>query len=380
MINSMAVVTFMKEGSKDQITGVITAPIYIARNLRRYIDKVDVISVRDSYRVQPKFWDDNNVLSGNTDLLNQYDHVLFITAGEYYTIKQYNRDKERGPKGISYAESKYPHVLDGLNVPFTLMTADEQDSLIYAYFFDFINHPMCRGIMYLGEGMRDTVDLTPDGLSSFIVPPMLPLSPIDEIIMKVKSKPTEKKIISLSRWIPCKRIREYLTLVKEGKFKEYNISAEIASTPVSTYYIYTDLYPSGLTDKIGTILPEIDILSHGSYEPLDLPGMLKDITYSWDFLYYKHGGRFTTMTPRIQQVSIEALNEGVLPVVCKQYTPDWLLEDGVLRLDRSEESEIPKILGTMSIDERIDRLIRFHESLDIHMTKYYEDYISEISR
>ena len=376
----LAIVTFLKGGNEHDMTGVVTAPLYMARMFRKYIPTVDVISVRDHDMPQPRFWDANNVLSGDTDLLNTYDHVIFVTAGEYYTIKQYERDISRGEKGRMYARSKYPTVLNGLSVPFTLMTADEQDYAIYVYIDDFLSHPYCKGVMFMGEVMRDRSELLVgrDHLKSFILPPMVSLNPRKEIIDKAADKPDSKSIISLSRWIPCKRIREYLSLVKEGEFSKYDIRAEIASSAVSTYYNYTDLQPSGLTDKSGNILPEVGVISHGLYDPTDLPDMLRDITFTWDFLFYKKSGKMT-MTPRLQQTSIEALNEGCLPVVCSQYTPDWLGYDGIIRLDKNDVHLIPSILGKMGRIERVARIDNYYQTLDSHMKKYYEDYLSEIS-
>lgn len=367
----IAVVTFREGGTEQDMCGIVTAPLYIADMLSPYVKSADVFSARSKVPLSvPKVWGERVKTADSSAVLNEYDYVIFTTPGKYYTTTQFNRDKERNPDKVY----NYPTILDGLKTRFSILNADEQDINIYSYMNTFLSHEACDGVIFLSEEMRDSTLIDTNDKNVYILPPTPKLTNRDYVIGRAKSPEKTRSIISLARWINCKRIAEYLQLVKDRKFQENNISAEIAGTCVSTFYAAMTMYPMGLTDKFGNINEDIPVLAHGSYDPTDLERLLKHISFSWDFLYYE---RVTakSLKPRLMQTSIEALCQGVLPVVCEEFTPKWLGSNSLIRLPKKDMNEIPYVVGQMSDEERINRVADAYDILDTVQSKYYKDFV-----
>lgn len=372
----IAVVTFREGGNEQDMCGIVTAPLYIADMLEPYARVVDVLSVRDKIPKvgQPKIWGDRVKTASDSTILNEYDYIIFTTPGKYYTTVQYNRDRERNPDKYF----NYPDILKGLKTRFSFLNADEQDVNIYAYMNDFLDHEYCDGVIFLSEEMRDDTHIKYGNHNTYVLPPTPRLTDRSDVQAFTTSNLKTRSIISLSRWINCKRIAEYIQLVKDRKFLEYGIKAEIAGTCVSTFYAAMTMYPMGLTDKVGNIDPDIPFEKiHGAYDPTQLDDLLRGISFAWDFLYYARKTSIS-LTPRLMQTSIEAICRGCLPVVCKEFTPTWLGDDTVIRLPKDQMNDIPMIVGTMTEDERRSRIMRAWDTLYNVQTKYYRDFVEMI--
>lgn len=98
----------------------------------------------------------------------------------------------------------------------------------------------------------------------------------------------------------------------------------------------------------------------GVYYPLQLPDLLNDKKYHWHMNYYK---KSTYFEPRLEVAMVEAFNEGCLPIVCKETTPEWVGESSALRFSKFNYRERSYILASMSDEERLSRLKNFYHLL-----------------
>ena len=70
---------------------------------------------------------------------------------------------------------------------------------------------------------------------------------------------------------------------------------------------------------------------------------------------------------------MEAFREGCLPIICKEFTPEWVGEDSAIRISKDNYTDIPKILGTMSDEERMKRLSKFYDLVNENIIARYKD-------
>lgn len=346
----VAIATFHHGFGQKDVCGVAVAPVYLKEQLREYFDVVDLITFNpiDS-SLSPLAGEAN--YSSDANILSKYDFVIFTAPGVPY--EKYN---EKFPH-------KYNEYLEAAK-NFTIMFHDENDRKLHPYINDFLNHPNLSFLTFNCPGMansfQDYVSIVGD-FDYLILSPKLP--PLEEILSKAKTK--SNKIMSTSRWTTFKRIYEYLSMAPE--FNRYGIDVYAAGAHSSYWY---DLKMSEL--------PKDSYTDLGYYEPSQLPDILKDVKYHWNFGYHARSKGNMTQNPRIELATLEALSEGCLPIICKEFTPYWLGDYAGIRMSKDDYTKIPEVLSGLSDEERYQRITEFYVRFTLNTEKRISEYSKHI--
>lgn len=355
-VNKLAICTFHSDVNLNNIGGVSFVPVYNTVNLRPYFDLVDTVSVRTASKTQDTLlW--SEMLSGGLETLKNYDYVIFQSLG--LTYEKYDIGKP----------DKYKNFLDELDRKFSVIINEENDRKIYPYHMDFINHPNCEYLIFNCPGMvsvfTDWIKIKP--YKVFLPAP--PLAGLSEVLEKASRK-KEVRITSTSRWTTSKRIYEFVSM--KSDFEAKGIQIATAGAHQSHWYMMemANLMPDGKPDWE-------DI---GYFEPHELPEILKSAMYHWNFLFQKKPMGLRTHQPRLELVTLEALNEGCLPVICEQFTPDWLGTNSAVRLPRENMKYIPDYLSLIDYDERLLRIERMYDLVRENIHETYRDFARSLGQ
>lgn len=340
----LCICTLHNSFSPNEVGGGSSAPIYFYEQIKKYIPDTDIITLRNNKNYlsplasKVTYHDDLSVLEN-------YDFVIFTAPGLTY---------EKYDKSI---EGKYKFILDHTK-KFAFMCHEENDRKLYPYYKEFLTHPNMTFVLFNCPTMAsitfpDYVDIAGDWeYVSFC--PILPSK--EEILEKAKKK--SNKIMSTCRWTTSKRIYEYLSMTEE--FIKNGIEVHAAGSHQSYWY-----------NLKMEELPSHNYIDHGYFEPSQVPELLADVKYHWNFLFQLRSLGQKTHQPRLEIATMEAFREGCLPVICKEFTPDWVGEDSAVRISKNDYLKLPEILGSMSDEERLDRISRLYDLIQENVIAHY---------
>lgn len=353
MINiKIAITTFHNSFSPNEIGGASSAPIYLASQLRRYFDKVDLITLRDNKNYISPIASEV-VFHSDPSVLEDYDFIIFTGPG--LTYEKYNADTpDRYLDVLSHAKK------------FTFICNEENDRKLYPYYENFLNHSNMEFVTFNCPGMADTFSDYVDTCGDWDYVNFSPILPTKDIIL-LKANNKSKKIMSTCRWTTAKRVYEYLSMAEE--FHKNGIEVYAAGAHQSYWY---NLKMEELPTKYYTDL--------GYFEPSQIPELLKDVMYHWNFLFLMRNMGLRNHQPRLEVATMEAIREGCLPVLCQESTPDWLYYDSAVRLSKNDYTQIPDILGNMSDDERLTRISKLYDRVTHHVDEQNQRYSEHIMR
>lgn len=338
----LCVCTFHNGFSPNDIGGVSSAPIYLSDQLKRYFSDVDLITLRATKDYLSPLA--NSVIySNDPSVLDKYDFVIFTTPG--LTYEKYNE----------LTPNKYVDVLEHAK-KFTFIFNEENDRKMYPYHQNFLHHPNLAFMTFNCPGMADIFSDYVEICGDHEYVSFSPIMPAKDVIIK-KAKHKANKIMSTCRWTTSKRIYEYLSMSEEfvkngievfaaGAHQSYWYNLKMAELPTNSY---TDL---------------------DYFEPSQVPELLSDVKYHWNFLFQIRGMGLRTHQPRLEIATMEAIREGCLPVVCKEFTPDWLGLDSAIRLSKKDYTLIPDTLGKLSDSERLERVSCLYDLVDRELQRY----------
>lgn len=348
----LAVVTFHNGFSPNDVGGVSSAPIYLADQLRRIFDDVDLITLRDTKSYLSPIASGVR-FSNDPSILEEYDFVIFTIPG--LTYEKYD---ERTP-------NKYVDVLNHAK-KFTFIFNEENDLKMYPYHKNFVFHPNLAFLTFNCPGMVDSFKEYVDAIGDWEYVSFSPILPSKDVILE-KAKEKRDQIMSTCRWTTSKRIYEYLSMSDE--FVERGIEVFAAGAHQSYWYnLKMEELP---TDKYTDL---------GYFEPSQIPALLHDVKYHWNFLFQMRGMGQRTHKPRLEIATMEAIREGCLPVICEEFTPDWLGHDSAVRLSKNNYTDIPEVIGNMSDEERLGRISRLYDLVEENITKHYQDIAEHIKK
>lgn len=349
----LAVCTFHNGFSPNDIGGVSSAPIYLADQLKNYFNKVDLISLRDTKDYLSPIAS-SVIYSGNPSILEDYDFVIFTIPG--LTYEKYNES----------TPNKYVDVLSHAK-KFTFIFNEENDRKMYPYHQNFLHHPNLAFLTFNCPGMAeifsDYIEEVCHDWEYVSFSPILPSK--DEILEKAKTK--KDKIMSTCRWTTSKRIYEYLSMTED--FISNGIEVHAAGSHQSYWY-----------NLKMEELPSNNYTDHGYFEPNQVPELLSDVKYHWNFLFQVRSMGLRTHKPRLEIATMEAIKEGCLPVICEEFTPDWLGLDSAIRLSKKDYTKIPEVLGKLSDEERLERISRLYDLVEENITAHYKDIAEHIEK
>ena len=115
----------------------------------------------------------------------------------------------------------------------------------------------------------------------------------------------------------------------------------------------------------------------GSFMPSDLPDLLKDSKYHYDFVFVKRQNRNRRMRGRLELVTIEALMNGCVPVLCDQSVPTWIGSkgDSAIVLPKEDLCKLPDIISEISEEEYLLRVRNFYDEVKEYIWNKYGDEI-----
>lgn len=342
---NVAVVTFHNGFSPNDIGGASSGPVYLRDQLSRHIKNVDFITLRNNKNYQSPIAADAKFVT-DFEVLENYDFVIFTGPGLTYE------------KFDESTKGKYSSILDHAK-RFTFICNEENDRKLYPYYEEFLYHPNIKFVTFNCPTMAtktfpDYVEAVGDWDHVILCPVM----PDKEVVLE-RARRKQNKIMSTCRWTTSKRVLEYLTMAPEfikngievfaaGSHQSYWYNLEIGELPKDTY---TDL---------------------GFFEPSQIPDLLSDVKYHWNFLFQKRGMGQKSHQPRLEIATMEAIREGCLPVICEEFTPEWVGYDSALRISKDDYLKIPEILGAMTDEERLNRISLLYDLLDIALVQNYE--------
>lgn len=353
MINlKIAITTFHNGFAPSEVGGASSAPIYLADQLKRYFSHVDMITLRDNKKFLSPIAE-KVVYQNDPKILEDYDFIIFSSPG--LTYEKYD---ERTP-------DKYIDVLDHAK-KFTFICNEENDRKLYPYHMNFLKHPNMTFVTFNCPGMivpfQEYVDIC-GGWDYVSFSPILPTK--EEVLEKAKNK--SNKIMSTCRWTTAKRVYEYLSMSHE--FVKNGIEVFAAGAHQSYWY--------------NLKMQELDTSSYtdlGYFEPSQLPTLLADVKYHWNFLFLMKNMGFRNHNPRLEVATMEAIREGCLPVVCEETTPSWLGYNSAVRLSKVDYQMIPTVLGCMSDEERMNRISNLYDLVEENITNNYIHIVNHIER
>jgi len=342
----LCICTLHNSFAPNEVGGGSSAPIYFYDQMKNYFDEVDIITLRDNKNYQTPFASEVAYRS-DPAVLEKYDFVIFTAPGlTYEKYEEVNRNK-------------YVDILNHAK-KFAFMCHEENDRKLYPYYMNFLTHPNMTFVLFNCPTMAtftfpDYVETAGDwDYVSFC--PILPTK--EEILERAKLK--KDKIMSTCRWTTSKRIFEYLSMTED--FINNGIEVHAAGAHQSYWY-----------NLKMEELPSKNYTDHGYFEPSQVPELLSDVKYHWNFLFQLRGMGQKTHQPRLEVATMEAFREGCLPVICKEFTPDWVGEDSAVRISKNDYTNLPSILGAMSDEERLDRLSKFYDLVEEHVLSHYAE-------
>ena len=348
----LAIVTFHNGFGPGEVGGVSSAPIYLRDQLSEYFKEVDLISLRDNKNYQSPIASDV-IYHSELSVLDEYDFVIFSVPG--LTYEKYN---EATP-------NKYVDVLEHAK-RFTFIFNEENDRKMYKYHENFLHHPNLSFLTFNCPGMVESFSDYVRAVGDWEYVSFSPILPSKEEILE-KAKVKKDKIMSTCRWTTSKRIYEYLSMSEEfvkrgiqvyaaGAHQSYWYNLKMAELPTDSY---TDL---------------------GYFEPSQIPELLNDVKYHWNFLFQIRSMGLRTHKPRLEIATMEAIREGCLPVVCEEFTPDWLGKDSAIRLSKHDYTSIPDVLGNLSDEDRLDRISLLYDLVQANVIDHYQVVADHIKR
>lgn len=348
--SKIAIVTFHNSFSPNEIGGGTSAPIYFYEQMKRYYPNIDIITLRNNKNYHSPL---ASVVQYQEDpsVLDNYDFVIFTAPG--LTYEKYD---EKDP-------NRYIDILNHAK-KFAFMCHEENDRKLYPYHMNFLKHPNISFVLFNCPGMancfQDYIELSGD-YEYVNYSPVLPDKA--EILEKAKNK--QDKIMSTCRWTTAKRVYEYLSMTEE--FISNGIEVHAAGAHQSYWY---NLRMEELPCK--------DYIDHGYFEPSQVPELLSDVKYHWNFLFLMKDMGHRNHNPRLEVATMEAIREGCLPVLCEETTPEWLGYDSAIRLSKKNYTDIPQVLGNLSDDERLERISRLYDLVQENIIKHYEHVANHI--
>ena len=347
----LCVCTFTKKFSP---TGIFSAPFYLTSQLRRYFKNVDLISLSSKEDYVSSI--DTIRCEKDPKVLEDYDFVVFSTPG----FVQENPD--------SVPRNKYIDILKHAK-KYTFVFNDEYDRSFYPFHQDFLSQDNLAFVTFNCPGMAEIFS---DYLDFYNCEwEHIGLSPIMRSKSEILRKATLKsnKIMSTSRWSDCKRIVEFLQLARD--FNKSGLDVYTAGSHLSHFYNMR------VDKEVPKDTPYTDL---GEFEPSQLPEILKDVKYHWNFLFQKRRMGLRTHMPRVELATLEALNEGCLPIVCSEFTPEWLGFDSAIRVSKDDYKCIPDIVRAIDINsnERLDRVSLLYDRVEENITNRYSGYADRI--
>lgn len=348
----LCVCTFHNGFSPNDIGGVSSAPIYLADQLRRVFEEVDLITLRDTKNYLSPIAEGVK-FSNDPSILEDYDFVIFTIPG--LTYEKYD---ERTP-------NKYVDVLNHAK-KFTFIFNEENDLKMYPYHKNFVFHPNLAFLTFNCPGMVESFQEYVEKIGDWDYVSFSPILPSKEEILE-KAKNKKDKIMSTCRWTTSKRIFEYLSMTED--FIKNGIEVHAAGSHQSYWY-----------NLRMEELPSQRYTDHGYFEPSQIPELLKDVKYHWNFLFQVRGMGQRTHKPRLEIATMEAIREGCLPVICEEFTPDWVGFDSAVRLSKKNYTDIPEILGKISDEERLERISRLYDLVEENITNHYSELADHIKK
>lgn len=396
-MKNIGIVTFENELSGNTLRGVFTSAMYMKDNLEDYGFNVDMIVVGGNSVKYPSDWEIAHHCKNPYDyslLRGKYDFILYQTPGR--SIEKYD---EKNP-------DKYIDYLDAINTPFAIEYHSEEYFDHQPYRLNFVRHKDCKFLIFVADGFdkiyTEDLSIVPDYLTVTMVPRM---NTLQHILDKAKSKKYDS-IISTSAWTTFKKTLEYFQLSK--KLSDAGIMQSTAGAPASTFYTmnicdlleYVELdvdenkevdeeskgklrdfssimrllkqdCPIKITEPKyinGAVLHTKDktcIYDYGRYYPSELPNILENIKYHWDVSFYKVKNR--KYCPRLQVVTLEAFNEGCLPVVCLETSPDWLDMDSAIRISKDNLDSVVDAIKGLSQEDVERRITSLYNLIDSYI-------------
>lgn len=353
--NKICVCTFHNAVNFREIGGISTGPLYLHQHLSDYFETVDLISLRDTKNEDEMF--SNVKVTSNPEILNEYDFVIFMSPG--LTHEKFNENK---------ADTAYMDVLNTLTKKFAFIINEEADRKLYPYYKNFLNHPNMALVIFNSIGMEDTfqdfLEVCPNWTRLNFAPK---LEPLETILERARTK--DNVITSTAVWKHRKRQRELIE--SSENFVKHGIQVKIAGSHHSTFYVRS-LQKDNLLEN-----PNCTLL--GYYTPSELPEIVKDAKFHYNFVYLKRELKTRIMKPRIEIATLECFNQGCLPVICSNTTPEWVGEDSAIRVPKTRFDELPEILSSLTDEEVENRLRKFYELVKINIHDQYEEFCQDIA-
>ena len=388
----VCILSFEESLGTKTLRGVFTTTKYLQDGLRSVGVDADLVVYGRNKLNYPDSFDivkHCRTLEDLSELKQIYDFVIYFTPGRSWE------------KFDSSDPEKYSLVLEAVGLPFTTIYHSEEYKTHQPYRMNFIQDRNCKFLIFISDGFKDIYadDLMSCGGNCVTVSMLPQLKPIEDILNKDK----KKSIILTSAWTNFKRNREYFELVSQ--FKSLGLEPYSAGAPASIYYlneISDDIIKSieldidestkgdelsrsryfdysimmgrrsqGLPyDKKRDTIPHIKGATiktqdggywydYGAYYPDEIETILADKMYHWNMSGYKIN---KTYVPRLEIVTLEALNEGCLPIICKETTPDWIPEDSAIVFSKKDYKDR---LGELNLsdEERSLRIKRFYDTV-----------------
>lgn len=387
----IGIISFEEALNSKTLRGVFTTTRYLQKDLQSTGLDVDLLVYGKNKLDYPKGFDivrHCQSLEDLRELKNTYDFIIYFTPG-----RSWEKFDENDP-------DKYIDVIDAVGLPFTTIYHSEEYKTHQPYRMNFISHKDCKFITFITEGFKDIYEDDLKICNDYAVALMLPpLNPLSYILSKEKTD----SVIITSAWTNFKRNMDYFELA--GDFTGLGIKPYSAGAPSSNFYLndimdylvdrvelsinpmlkadelslsrYFDYatmmarlkqdVPYSKKEKDSIPYVEGAIIhtksghcwyDYGAYYPEQMVSILEDKKFHWNMSCYKVNKAYI---PRLEIVTVEALNEGCLPVICRETTPDWITDDSAIRLSKKDYAEHIDILKDMPEDERKSRITKFYE-------------------
>lgn len=356
----IALVTFSTDDRN--MAGIITAPYYFYQMLNKVdpYSHADLVVLHEAgkHDIDPELFRYMKEGETKSGVLNEYDFIIFMTPG--YLIKK---------KDDQLDADIYGEMLDDLHKPFAIVINEERDGQLYFHFNEFIDHPYYSLLMLNSENMHEDFEyLLPKSGRWFEFNFTMPLD-IKSILNSAVAKMSDKNIlVNTQRWVPRKRIKELIDITPD--LASHGIQTDIWGDR-KVYFYYRDLINHN-TEYWNDF---------GGFSPDQLPSILKDKKYLYNFVYVARESKNRKMRGRLELVTMEGLSQGVLPVLCSQTTPSWVGSKGksAIVLDKDKLVDLPEIISNISNEEWLRRLKMFYAEVDEFIVRRYPDLIKEIS-
>lgn len=346
----VCICTFHNGFAPNNIGGVSSAPIYLYEQLKEHFENIEIVALQSHKKHLSPIASVVRYVADPKELAN-YDFVIFATPG--MTYEKYDES----------TPNKYIDILDNIK-KFTIIFNEENDRKLYPYHMNFVTHSNLAFLTFNCPGMADTFEELLNIAGAYDYVSFCPALPSKDVILE-RARSKKNKIMSTCRWTTSKRIYEYLSMSED--FVNHGIEVYAAGAHQSYWYNL----------KMGE-LPTEFYTDLGYFEPSQLPDLLKDVKYHWNFLFQLRGMGLRSHRPRLEIATMEAFREGCLPVVCTEFTPDWLGENSAVRISKDIYTNLPVILGEMSDEERLDRMSNLYDLIQENVVRHYEGYVDRI--